>query len=145
MTDHANIAPTDVLGFFLAQMATKDTAEDRVELFMNAVREADGDWIDPAQDGGRVSHLVEVQLYGIHHAGATAIEAVANWVQVATEVIERRAEVGAAELIVLGDINGCPDEMLRAAAETVRLHSQDVAALARARWVETNISRGTAA
>lgn len=145
MMEWTTIKATDALGFFLANMATKGSAEDRVELFMNAVLEADGEWIDPAGDGGRASHLVEVQLFGIHHAGATAAEAVANWVQVATESMERRARVGAAELIVLGDLRGCSDEVQRAAAETVRLYSEDTAAIEKARLVDAAMVKGFAA
>lgn len=136
MTDDTRI------GFFLAQMATKGTAADRVELFQNAVIEAGGDYTVPAHDGGRASHLVEVQLFGLHDAGATADEAVANWVQRAAEHLDRKRETGVAERIVLSDLGRLAPEDLRSACERVRLHSADPDAIAAARRLDIMLNAG---
>lgn len=135
----------DRLGFFLAQMATKATAEDRLELFANAVIEAGGDFTVPQADGGRGAHLVELSLFGIHDAGATQDEALANWLSRATAHMERKQLTGAAERIVLSDLRGIGTEALRAAAERVRLHSQDMGAIAAARRIEMMFAEGRAA
>ncbi|WP_347311394.1 hypothetical protein [Defluviimonas sp. SAOS-178_SWC] len=135
----------DALGFFLAQMATKPTAADRVELFQNAVIEQGGDFTTPAFDGGRGSHLVEVQLFGIHDAGQTTDEAVLNWTAKAMDHMERKRLTGAAERMVLSDMRGLSVEDLRAAGERVRLYSQDMAAIAAARRIEMMIANGRAA
>lgn len=141
-----NLIPTDDrLGLFLVQLATKTDAKDRIELFQNAVIETGGDFTLPASDGGRCSHLVELSLFGIHDAGGTAAEALSNWTVRATEYMDRKRETGAAERIVLGDLCGIGDETLRAAAERVRLHSQDMAAIDAARRIDAMLAKGCAA
>lgn len=139
------IPDDDRLGLFLVQLSTKTDPADRIELFQNAVIEAGGDFTLPASDGGRCSHLVELSLFGIHDAGQTSDEALANWTAKATEHMERKRETGAAERIVLGDLRGLGDEDLRAAAERVRLHSQDMAAIEAARRIDAMLAKGCAA
>lgn len=141
-----DLIPTDDrLGFFLAQLATKTETEDRIELFQNAVIEAGGDFTLPRAGAATSSHLVELSLFGIHDAGATPAEALANWTLRATEHIERKRATGAAERIVLGDMRDLSTEDLRAATERVRLHSQDLGAIAAARRIEMMIANGRAA
>lgn len=136
------IPDDDRLGFFLAQMATKTGPADRLDLFRNAVIEAGGDYSVPAADAARHSHPVEVSLFGIHDAGATEDEALANWFARATDHTERRRATGRAERIVLSDMRGRGPEELRAAAERVRLYSTDAAAIDAARRLGMVLATG---
>lgn len=136
------IPDDDRLGFFLAQMATKTAAADRLELFANAVIEAGGAFAVPGDGDGPGAHLVELALYGIHATGATQAEALANWVRRATDHMERKQATGRAERIVLSDMRGIEPEDLRTAAERVRLHSTDTAAIDAARRLGMMLATG---
>lgn len=139
------IPTDDAIGFFLAQMATKGSDRDRVELFQNAVIEAGGDFTLPDADACRPSHLVEVQLFGIHDAGRTADEAVANWIATAAAHLARRRETGASERVVLTDRTGIAPDDLRAHIERVRLFSTDPNAIAAARRLGMMLDGGMVA
>lgn len=136
------ILPDDTrLGWFLARLRAADTA-DRPALFQGAVIEAGGDLTLPRAGDDWGPHLVEISLLGIHDAGATLEEVLANWTQRAAEQLEHRRLTGAAEDVVLSGLAERDGEALRRAAERVRLHSLDMAAIAAAGRVEALLAAG---
>lgn len=136
------VLPDDTrLGWFLARLRAADPA-DRPALFEGAVIEAGGDLTLPRAGDDWGPHLVELSLLGIHDAGATLDEALANWTSRATDMMERRRLTGAAEGVVLSGLAGRDGEALRRAAERVRLHSLDMAAIAAAGRVEALLAAG---
>ncbi|MDI3335894.1 hypothetical protein QKW60_05715 [Defluviimonas aestuarii] len=136
MSHERTMTNIERVAVFSAQMATKTSGKDRVELFQNAVIETGGDWHYPETEGQPGRGAFEVQLLGIVAHGIDAAEAVNCWAAKAKLAVDRAAHVGAAELIVLHELKDCSDEVLREAAETVRLHSQDQRAIAAGRRVE---------
>lgn len=136
MTHERTLTDIERIAIFAAQLATKTEDRDRVELFQNAVIETGGVWEDPKADGLDGWWNVLVELYGIRVMGKTPSDAVITWAVAAHQAVDHHAKVGAAELVVLHQLKDCSDEVLREAARTVRLHSQDRRALDAARRVE---------
>lgn len=116
------IPDSDALRFFLAQMATKATEKDRLELFLGALMER-------GQAAMRGPALTVADLFGIKVEGERpAPDAMAEWL--------RRAEALVAhEALVLTLPRGATQLEIDEAATGVLLLSANPAAIAAARRV----------
>ena len=117
----------------VALLVAMNDRQARLNAFLGAIRRANGFLHLPIDDTSWGPGVVEVSHRGIFASGATAEQAMAEWLACARRVI-------AAEVAVT-TVTGSPDE-LTAACATVRTRSQDAPALAAQRRLQAALAMG---